>query len=151
LPTDLVWNSGGGFAPGCASNDTDFIKAVLADLASRFAFDKRRAYLVGMSNGGMLAYQAAALAADRFAAMASVAGTMTVPSWTPATPMPVLHIHGTKDPIVLFQGGGPIFDFLSVTDNMDRVARQNGITASPRATPLTPIDPTDLPVTRFDY
>jgi polyhydroxybutyrate depolymerase len=149
LATDLAWNSGGGFAPGSATDDYAFINAIVDEIAGSYSVDKMEIYLVGMSNGGMLAYDVAARS-SRFKAMASVAGTMTVPSWTPSKRMPVLHIHGTADPFVPFAGGGA-FPFLSVAANLKRVSAYLGVVPKPEGVVLNPVKLSDPLVTRFDY
>jgi polyhydroxybutyrate depolymerase len=57
-----------------------------------------------MSNGAMMAYRLAVEVPERFAAIAPVAGTMVVEDPKITHPMPVLHIHGTKDALVPFEG-----------------------------------------------
>jgi len=150
LETSLAWNAGGGFAPECLSDDNAFINAVVDDVIAAYSIDVNHIYVVGMSNGGMLAYDVAARPSSRFRAMASVAGTMTVPSWTPPKRLPVLHIHGTSDPFVHLDGGG-LFPFLSVAANLKRVSDRLGLTTKSKAVPLSPVKSGDPAVTRFDY
>jgi len=67
-------------------------------------------YATGHSNGGMMAHRLAAEAAERVAAIAPVAGMLTVARFAPARPVPVLHIHSVDDPRALYAGGlGPPF------------------------------------------
>ena len=103
----LTWNAGSFPAAAAEAkkpDDIGFLRKVLDDIATVANIDKQRVYVVGMSNGGMMAYRAAAEMSDRFAAMASVTGTLVIDSWTPKHPMPVLEIHGTKDGLVPFEG-----------------------------------------------
>jgi polyhydroxybutyrate depolymerase len=66
-----------------------------------------------MSNGGMLSYQLAAAHPQWFAAIAPVSATIGGTSRNgdrfviaaPDRPVPVMIIHGRKDPFVLFEGG----------------------------------------------
>src|SRR5258708_34436744 len=66
-----------------------------------------------MSNGGMLSYQLAAAHPEWFAAIAPVSATIGGTSRAgdrfviaaPDRPVPVMIIHGLKDPFVLFEGG----------------------------------------------
>jgi polyhydroxybutyrate depolymerase len=150
LETDLGWNSGGGFAPDCLSDDHAFVNAVVDDMIANYDIDTSRVYLVGMSNGGMLAYNVAARSSARFAAMASVCGVMTVPSWNPANTMPVLYIHGTADGFVPIAGGGP-YPFISLAENMKRVCTHHGLPGMSTSTSIPATNPSDLSVQRFDY
>lgn len=103
------WNAGAC----CAFGDTDrddlgFVDAVLADIAAKVCVDQKRTYATGMSNGGYLSHLLACKRADRFAAIAPVAGVLGIPSaeCTPSRPMPVMHFHGTEDTLVPYNGGG---------------------------------------------
>lgn len=107
-----TWNAGlcCGFAMQNHVDDVGFIGRVLDDLPSHFAVDTTRIYATGMSNGGMMAYRLACEIPDRFAAIASVATTQGNKPGTfkPTKPMPIIEIHGLKDPNAPFNGGvGP--------------------------------------------
>ena len=90
-------------------DDIGFVGAVIDDIARTHALDRGRVFATGMSNGGMLAHQLAALHPEWFAAIAPVSaaiGGMTRSGQTylfpmPALPVPVLIIHGLKDRLVL--------------------------------------------------
>ncbi len=62
-------------------------------------------FLVGVSNGAMLAYVYACDHADRVTAVGSVAGSMLVASCHPSRAVSVIEVHGTEDPLVPYQGG----------------------------------------------
>jgi len=103
----LTWNAGGccGAAQDEDADDVGFALAVIDDVAARSDVDRRRVYATGHSNGAMMAYRLAAEAADRIAAIAPVAGAMTLDAFAPARPVPVLHIHSVDDPRALYAGG----------------------------------------------
>jgi polyhydroxybutyrate depolymerase len=103
----LTWNAGGccGYAQDAAVDDVGFALAVIEDVARVASLDRARVYATGHSNGGMMAYRLAAEAADRVAAIAPVAGAMTLDAFAPARPVPVLHIHSVDDPRALYAGG----------------------------------------------
>jgi polyhydroxybutyrate depolymerase len=87
-----------------------FAIALIDDLAGRVPLDRERIYATGLSNGSMMAYRLAAEAAHRIAAVAGVAGAMTLPRFAPALPVPVMHIHSVDDQRALYYGGlGPAF------------------------------------------
>lgn len=108
----LTWNAGTCCGPAAAGqvDDVGFALAMLDDLGRRVSVDSARVYATGLSNGSMMAYRVAAEASHRIAAVAGVAGTMTLTRFAPALPVPVLHIHSVDDGRALYDGGlGPAF------------------------------------------
>ncbi len=105
-----TWNAGNccGFAERSGSDDVAFIVAVIDDVVRRHGGDAKRVLVTGMSNGAMMAYRFAAERPDTIAAVAAVAGSLEVEASKITGPVPVLHIHGTKDEHVPVKGGrGP--------------------------------------------
>jgi polyhydroxybutyrate depolymerase len=102
-----TWNAGDCCAGAVrrGEDDVGFIRAVVADVQSRWNIDKRRVFATGISNGGMMAYRLACEASDVFTAIAPVAGTDNTRECKPSRPVSVLHIHAKDDPRVLFDGG----------------------------------------------
>jgi polyhydroxybutyrate depolymerase len=84
-------------------NDVAFIAQAVTTISGWVPVDPARVYAAGISNGGMLAYR---LACDTqtFAAIGPVSATMLQPCTAPA-PTSVIHIHGTADPTIPYQGG----------------------------------------------
>jgi polyhydroxybutyrate depolymerase len=108
----LTWNAGSccGIAALNRVDDVGFTLAVLDDLGDRTPVDPTRIYATGLSNGSMMAYRLAAEAPQRIAAVAGVAGAMTLRRFKPALAMPVMHIHSVDDERALYSGGlGPAF------------------------------------------
>jgi polyhydroxybutyrate depolymerase len=103
----LTWNAGNCCGPAALlqTDDVGFVLVLLDDLAARASVDTSRIYATGLSNGAMMAYRLAAEASHRIAAVAGVAGTMTLTAFTPKRPMPVMHIHSVHDHIARFDGG----------------------------------------------
>ena len=103
----LTWNAGSCCGPAAALriDDVGFTLAVLDDLAARTTIDASRVYATGLSNGSMMAYRLAAEASHRIAAVAGVAGSMSLTNFAPAKPVPVMHIHSMQDHIARFEGG----------------------------------------------
>lgn len=103
-----TWNAGSccDFASYSNIADTKFISTLTDTLCNRFSIDRSRIYVVGMSNGGMMAYRLAAELPGKFAAIASVSGNMVYPTEN-AKPagVPLLHIHSELDTKVPFNGG----------------------------------------------
>ena len=95
----------GWLSDGESTEDIDFFKAIIEDVAARYPIDRTRIYCCGFSNGGMMTYAAATLASDTFAAFASISGYPLNEFHLRATgarPVPFLHIHGKADNFVPF-------------------------------------------------
>jgi polyhydroxybutyrate depolymerase len=137
------WNAGPQFS-AAGTDDVAFLsKQVLdTDLPKRANVDRKRTYVVGMSNGGMMAYRLAAELSDRFAAMAAVSGALLSPRFEPSVAaMPVLHVHGTADQIVPYAG---------VDATMAACAAYNGCNPTPSVVALPPAG-VPLAVEKVDY
>lgn len=97
----LAWNVGGCCGQPAKQNidDVGFVNAVVADVPG---VDRGRVYATGMSNGGMMAF-ALACNSDAFAAIGPVAATqLSCPNPRPTS---VMHIHGTADRMIRYDGG----------------------------------------------
>lgn len=106
----LRWNDGRGTLASSAAgiDDVAFMRALVADIGRHITLDKRRVYVTGASNGGMMAYRIGCEAADLVAGIAPVIGAVAQPiaaSCKPSRAIPVLAIAGVDDPIVPFSGG----------------------------------------------
>jgi polyhydroxybutyrate depolymerase len=101
------WNAGGCCGPAqiYSVNDVDFVEALFADLDTRVCVDTRRTYATGLSNGAFFSYRLACDRAERFAAIAPVAGMENAESCAPSRPVPVMHFHGTADATISYDGG----------------------------------------------
>ncbi|WP_339949316.1 polyhydroxybutyrate depolymerase [uncultured Albimonas sp.] len=100
--TGGAWNA---FADPRRRDDVAFLRAVLADAASRAPIDPARALLGGFSGGGMMTWRVACDAPEAFRAYLPVAGLLWRPlPETCAGPAPLLHLHGWSDPVVPLEG-----------------------------------------------
>lgn len=110
VPRARTWNAGHccGHALHHGVDDVAFIRSLLDELGRTAAIDPRRVYAAGMSNGAMMSYRLADELADRFAAIAPVAGPMAIDRAQPSRPVSVIHFHGTADEYTPYLGGkGP--------------------------------------------
>ncbi len=137
----LTWNAGAccGYAQRNNVNDVSFIRALIDDMMKDFAIDRSRVFVAGMSNGAMMAYRLACELSERIAAVAVVAGTMTVTTCHPTRLVSILHIHGTADDNVPFSGGiGPRsitrVDYQSVPSSVESWVRRNATRRIPQVT-----------------
>jgi polyhydroxybutyrate depolymerase len=93
-------------ATATEADDVGFTLALLDHLEEQLCLDPARVYATGMSNGGALSSVLACRAADRFAAVASVAAFVYLPACEQAPrAVPIAAFMGTGDPIVPFAGG----------------------------------------------
>jgi len=139
----LTWNGGSccGAAAAAQVDDVGFVRALLDDLERRRPYDRTRVYATGLSNGAMMSYRLAVELSDRIAAIAPVAGSMVVRRFSPARPVPVMHIHSVDDARALYQGGlGAPFPLANtrvlhppVEERLGEWARANGCGAAPDA------------------
>jgi polyhydroxybutyrate depolymerase len=116
------------------SLDVVFINHLIDRLESEYSIDKSRVYLIGISAGGFMAYRLACDLANRFAAVASVAGSMWWDDCRPARPIPILEQHGTNDANVPYDGGASTYhsrQVLPVTTVMQRWVAYDGCTGAP--------------------
>lgn len=89
-------------------DDAAFLAAMSEEISKKYPVDAARIYAAGISNGAMMSYTLACRAAERFAAVAPVAGSMPenlAADCRPARPVPVLMINGTEDKLVHWDGG----------------------------------------------
>ncbi len=116
-----------GTAAQDSLDDVGFTAAIIDAVAAEMCLDPARVYSTGFSNGGFLSHRLACELSDRIAAIAPVAGVMGIDECAPSRPVPVLHFHGTADPLVLFDGGGAT-GFQSVEDTISDWAERDGCT-----------------------
>jgi len=108
-PDVLGWNAGGGCCGQSAANgidDVGYIRGAVAFLAGRYGVDKTRVFVMGHSNGAMMA-QRLICETDVFAAAVAVSGPLNLNLQTcpNARGRRVLAIHGADDQNVPIAGG----------------------------------------------
>ena len=98
-----IWHDG---ADNHGINDVKFIDVLITYVIKTYHADASRVYVTGISNGGFMTSRLACQLHKRIAAIAVVAATLDQNEGYDITaPMPVIYMHGTKDPIVNFAGG----------------------------------------------
>jgi polyhydroxybutyrate depolymerase len=104
---DTIWNTfSNPYHSG--ADDAGFISALIDTLYRDYHINLNRVYATGMSNGGFMSYKLACELSERIAAIAPLSGALTDSMRYyshPSRPMPVLHIHGTSDFLVGYNGG----------------------------------------------
>lgn len=144
------WNA--GFCCGSAQrnqiDDVGFVAEVINTVCSRFGADRSRVYLVGMSNGGMLAYRYATERPAELAAVAVVSAAIAQSDAhaetafrlrEPSEAVPVMIVHGSRDNVIP-AGPEPIAGdrtqskFAPASEAVDFWVRANRCTAEPLRT-----------------
>ncbi len=110
------------------ADDFGFVEAMINQISSEYNIDLDRVYAGGYSNGGMMAYGLANYKSDLIAAVASVSGTMLNCTGSTNHPMPVVHLHGTSDDVVSYNGST---DWNSVQNTLDYWINFNSTTTTP--------------------
>jgi polyhydroxybutyrate depolymerase len=106
--TSRSWNSGDCCEPATSAgvNDVAFLSELLDRLIARYPVDPERVFVVGHSNGAIMAQVLGCRLADRIAGVASVAGALDdTQSCNPDRALPFLEIHGTYDQNVMWDAG----------------------------------------------
>jgi len=110
--------TGGSWAAGCLCLDPDFsgvddigfVNQMLGRIRSEYEVDMERIYSVGFSAGGVMSYRVACDLAETFAAVASVASSMSwaqAESCEPSKPVSVFSMIGSDDQAFPWRGSGP--------------------------------------------
>jgi polyhydroxybutyrate depolymerase len=102
-----AWNVDGG---GCCGrpakegvDDVAYITAVAGDIGRNIGIDPSREYATGISNGGIMSYTLACRTTI-FAAIGPDSATQLNSCPSPH-PTSIMHIHGTADRIIRYEGG----------------------------------------------
>lgn len=139
VTSQRFWNFG---IFGTNVDDVGFLEALIDTIAADYTINSDRVYCTGMSNGSFMCY-ALACQTNRFAAIGSVTGSMSVTmynSCNPGHPTPVIHIHGTADSINPYAGN-------TISKNIQDVvlfwANNNSCNITPSFTQVPDTDPTD--------
>ncbi len=136
------WNVG-GWTIGSTADDIGFTEAMLDALIADYNIDETRIYSTGFSNGGYFSFRLACELKDRFAAVASVGGSITpliAGNCNPKSPMPILQIHGTDDGVINYNGG--IWSW-SIFDLMQYWTGHNNGDITPKTTTIPDNNPND--------
>ena len=102
-----TWNAGGccAYAMREKIDDIGFIRALIDELERTQPVDAKRSYVVGMSNGGMMAERVAIELGDRIAGAAVFVGALFGNEPRPVAAVPMLIVNAEKDEQVPIAGG----------------------------------------------
>jgi len=135
LDDEQVFDAGLRDFSSAPRDDVDFARAIVDDVASRACVDLRRVYSTGMSNGARMSYRIGCEAADLFAAIAPVAGVLSLAAddCQPSRPVPAIHFHGTADFVAPYDRAGG-FSTMSVPDMFALWAEKTECSGAPVVT-----------------
>ena len=103
-PTDDAFTKDSGRTGKASEDDVAYLSELVAE--ARKVRDFGPLYFFGFSNGGFMSYHMACKGIPGLRAVASLSGTSYVEdsSCEGAPPVSVLHVHGTADSAILFEG-----------------------------------------------
>lgn len=103
-----MWNAG---LMSSSTDDSGFLMALLDALAEPYQLNLDSVFFTGFSMGGFMTHRMAIEHGDRIAACAPVSGliTFSMSNLTPVAPVRMMHIHGTSDPVVGYNGNSQYF------------------------------------------
>lgn len=124
-------------------NDVQFFDALIDSLHAQYTIDLNRVYSCGMSNGGFMSYELACQLGNRIAAVANVTGSMghlRMAACNPLKPTPAMHIHGTADMTVPYNGNA---QFAAIDDVVDFWLEQTNASTNAIFMQWPDLDPSD--------
>ncbi len=99
------WNAGGMYKEWTKNaNDIQYIDSLINLLVLKYKIDQKRIYIMGHSNGAMMAYKLAAQLPTKIAAVACISGPMLDSIHIPLYPVSIMHIHGDNDLVIPHNG-----------------------------------------------
>lgn len=117
-------------------DDSGFLMALLDNLAVQYPINQDSVFFTGFSMGGFMSHRMAIEHGDRINAAAPVSGLITtyMANHTAVAPVRMLHIHGTNDNVVGYDGYSQYFGSnlgLGVDAILDYWKNANGCTDEP--------------------
>lgn len=125
------WDPGDDGTQNINTNDLVFFDALIADIGASYNIEASQVYAVGYSNGGMMAYGLACNRGDQVAAVGIMSGVMLPGDCDTGNYTSVVHIHGTADDALPYDGNQ---DFQSIANVIDFWVSHNNIS---NTTPTT--------------
>ena len=148
-----MWNAG---LMASSIDDSGFLMALLDALAEQYPINLDSVFFTGFSMGGFMTHRMAIEHGDRITACAPVSGliTHTMASYTAVAPVRMLHIHGTSDPVVGYDGNSQYFGGnlgLSVEAILNYWKNANHCTGEPTIDTLPDLHNDGLRFVRYTY
>ncbi len=141
-----------GKSAPAGTNDVAFLTALVEKLIADGVADRRRVYVTGASNGGMMTYRLVCERPDLFAAAAASIAVLTesfAATCKPSRPVPIMILNGTADRITPWQRHGA---YLGTDATAAHFRDINGCSETFATQALSDIEPGDRStVTRISY
>ncbi len=114
VPQALNQGIGTMWSAGLSNSDIDdvgFLLALLDTLTIQYDLNSDSVFFTGFSMGGFMTHRMAIEHGDRITACAPVSGLIAQPMSleTPVVPVRMLHVHGTQDYVVGYNGSSTVF------------------------------------------
>jgi len=139
------------------SDDVQFVDHLIKHVKNRHASSNAKTFVVGISNGGMMSQRLADEAPEIIDAMAIIVASRPADSECRQsnTPVPVLFINGTSDPLTPYNGGQILSDrgeVISTPDTVSYWVNRNQAETNPLEIPGADINRLDnSTITRYAY
>jgi polyhydroxybutyrate depolymerase len=134
------WNAG---VNNGLVDDISFLSDLIDTLKANYNINPNRVYSTGFSNGGFMSHVLACALNNKIAAIAAVSGTFFTYQfpYNPGKAVPVMHIHGTNDPTVPYNGQTSM---LSAEEAVNFWVTNNNCNSTPAFTAVANSNTTDL-------
>lgn len=148
-----MWNAG---MMNSSTDDSGFLMALVDALAEPCHLNLDSIFFTGFSMGGFMSHHMAIEHGDRIAGCAPVSGliTFSMSNQTPVAPVRMLHIHGTTDPVVGYNGNSQYFGGtlgLGVDAILNYWKEANGCDGEPKIDTLPDLKNDGLRFVRYTY
>lgn len=145
------WNNGTGLSSSV--DDISFFNALMDRGLTDFNVNPAKVFVTGFSMGSIMSHHLACALNNRIAAIGTMAGTMStsdISSCNPTYKTPVIHLHGTADGTVPYDGTAlPTLSLVAETMNFWRNVHNCDATAD--STRLPDVASDNITVDRFVY
>lgn len=148
-----MWNA---YLTYSTTDDSGFLMALLDSLSLQYPVNQDSVFFTGFSMGGFMTHRMAIEHGDRITACAPVSGLITSPMshYTAVAPVKMLHIHGTADPVVGYDGNSQYFGYdlgLSVDEILDYWKNANHCVGEPVIDTFPDLQNDGLRFVRYTY
>ena len=148
-----MWNAG---LMASSIDDAGFLMALLDSLTIQYQLDPDSVFFSGFSMGGFMTHRMAIMHGDRITACAPFSGLITAAdaAQTPVAPVRMLHIHGTNDNVVGYDGNSVVFGMtlgLGVDAILNYWQNANGCSGEPTIDTLPDLKNDGLRFIRYTY
>ena len=148
-----MWNA---YLNYSTTDDSGFLMALLDSLSLQYPVNQDSVFFTGFSMGGFMTHRMAIEHGDRITACAPVSGLITsyMSHYTAVAPVKMLHIHGTNDPVVGYDGNSQYFGYdlgLSVDEILDYWKDANHCVDEPIIDTLPDLHNDGLRFVRYTY